>query len=280
MPTHEGWTRSALRWRRLSGVAVLIGLTATALAAHDLFLKLETYFVPPDTTIRVAVLSGTFMVSEAPVARDRLTDLSVLGPAGRTALPREAWVPTGDTTWLALRTGVAGTYVVGASIAPRELALAAADFNAYLEHDGIPDVLEERRLRGELDRAVRERYHKHVKAIVQVGRRRTESYQTPLGYPAELVPLSNPYELAVGDTLALRCLVDGASAANQLVIAGGERAGTALPEVRARSDAAGVVRVALHSPGRWFVKFVHMERAAVPGADYESKWATLTFEVR
>ena len=39
-----------------------------------------------------------------------------------------------------------------------------------------------------------------------------------------------------------------------------------------------VVRFALSAPGRWFVKFIHM----VPGTgrvDYESKWATLTFEV-
>jgi hypothetical protein len=253
-------------------------LAAASLTAHDLFLKLDTYFVPPDTTIRVAVLNGTFMASEAPVARDRLTDLSLIGAAGRTTLPREAWVPAGDTTWLTLRTE--GTYVVGASTAPRELTLEAADFNAYLEHDGIPDVLEQRRREGELDRAVRERYHKHVKAILQVGRRRTDAYRVPLGYPAELVPLANPYQVRAGDTLGLRCLVDGTPAPNQLVIAGGERAGRALPEIRARCDADGVVRVALGSPGRWFVKFVHMERAAQPGVDYESRWATLTFEVR
>jgi hypothetical protein len=279
MPKHEGWSRVALGIQ-LGAATVLMGLVVAALAAHDLFLKLDTYFVPPDTTIRVAVLNGTFMSSEGPVARDRLTDLSLTGTAGRAALPREAWTPAGDTTWLTLRTGAAGTYMVGASTLPRELALAAADFNAYLEHDGIPDVLEERRRRGELDRAVRERYHKHVKAILQVGLRRTDAYRTPFGYPAELVPLANPYQLGAGDTLALRCLVDGIPAANQLVIAGGERAGRALPEIRSRSDADGVVRVALGSPGRWFVKFVHMERSARPGVDYESKWATLTFEVR
>jgi len=94
------------------------------------------------------------------------------------------------------------------------------------------------------------------------------------------VPLVNPYHLGAGDTLALRCLVNGIPAPNQLVIAGGERAARSLTEIRVRSDADGVIRVALGSPGRWFVKFVHMERAARPGVDYESKWATLTFEVR
>lgn len=277
---HQGRAPGAVLGRRLAAVTVLLALVLARLAAHDLFLKLDTYFVPPDTAIRMAVLNGTFMASEAPVARDRLTDLSLMGASGRTSLPREAWVPSGDTTWLTLRTGLAGTYVVGASTAPRELSLAAADFNAYLEHDGIPDVLHERRQRGELDRPVRERYHKHVKAIFQVGQRRTEAYRAPFGYPAELVPLANPYQVGAGDTLALRCLVDGMPVPNQLVIAGGERAGRDLPEARLRSDADGIVRVGLGSPGRWFVKFVHMERSALRGVDYESKWATLTFEVR
>lgn len=278
-PTSVGRARRASAMSRLGVAMALAMAAASALAAHDLFLKLDSYVVPADTTLRVAVLNGTFMRSEGSVARERLADLSMVSPAGRSALPRDAWIPAGDSTWLTIRTGAPGTYVIGASIAPRQLALTAAAFNAYLEHDGIPDVLEERRRRGELDRPVRERYHKHVKAVLQVGPRRSEAYQASLGYPAEIVPLTNPYAVAPGDTLAFRCLVEGAPAANQLVIAGGERAGRVFQETRSRCDAEGIVRFALHSPGKWFIKFVHMERATAAGVDYESKWATLTFEV-
>jgi len=266
--------------KRLVATLVLVMVTATVLFAHDLFLKLETYFVPPGATVRVAVLNGTFARSEASIAPDRLLDLSVVGPMARRSLPRDAWRPAGDSTWLTVPTGAPGTYVIGASLAPRELSLSADDFNSYLEHDGIPDVLEARTRLGELARPVRERYQKHVKAILQVGEARTDAFATPLGYPAELLPLGNPYTLHVGDTLALRCLVDGMPAARQLVIGGGEHDGRAMPEVRARSDADGVVRFALGMPGRWYVKFVHMEPASRDGVDYESKWATLTFEVR
>src|SRR5207249_7832246 len=83
---------------------------------------------------------------------DRLRDLSVAGAGGRVALARDAWRPQGDTTWLTLTTGSSGTYVVGASLLPREIALAAKDFNAYLEEDGIPDVLAARTRDGELTR--------------------------------------------------------------------------------------------------------------------------------
>jgi hypothetical protein len=267
-------------WKRCGLVLVLATVTAAALLAHDLFLKLETYFVPPETMVRVAVLNGTFASSEGSVTPDRLMDLSVVGPTDRRALPRDAWKPVGDTTWLTVRTGTRGTYVIGASLAPREISLSAEDFNNYLEHDGIPDILEARTRRGELNRPARERYQKHVKAILQVGETRTDAFETRLGYPAELVPLANPYGLHVGDTLAFRCLVDGKPVAHQLVIAGGEHDGQARQELQARSDEEGVVRFVLGTPGKWYVKFIHMEPATDRGVDYESKWATLTFEVR
>lgn len=264
----------------LFGALLLVMVTATLLVAHDLFLKLDTYFVPSDADVRVAVLNGTFTSSEAAVRPERLRDLSLVGPAGRRALPREAWRPAGDTTWLTVHTGASATYVVGASLTPRELTLSAEDFNGYLKEDGLPDVLEARTRRGELARPVRERYQKHVKAVLQVGETRSEAYGAVLGYPAELVPLANPYAIRAGDTLSLRCLVDGKPLARQLVIAGAERNGRTIPEVSARSDENGVVRFALSTPGKWYIKFIHMVPVSIDSVDYESKWATLTFEVR
>ena len=268
--------------KRLGGALVVLAILATIVLAHDLFLKLDTYFVPPGTAVRVAVLNGTFAKSEGSVTPDRLRDLSLVGPTGRRDLPHAAWEPSGDTTWLTVTTGAAGTYVIGASLLPREIALKASDFNDYLKEDGIPDVLDARTRAGELKRPARERYQKHVKAVLQVGDTRSDAFATVLGYPAELVPLTNPYALRVGDTLALRCLVDGNPVARQLVIAGGERGGTPMPEISARSDSAGVVRFALGARGRWYVKFIHMVPSTVPGdsVNYESKWATITFEIR
>jgi len=267
-------------WKRFAAAVILVMVSATVLLAHDLFLKLETYFVPPETAVRVAVLNGTFAKSEAAVTPDRLRDLSIVSPTGRQSLARDAWKPSGDTTWLTVSTGATGTYVIGASLTPRELSLAADDFNSYLKEDGIPDVLEARRRRGELNRPARERYQKHVKAILQVGESRTDAFALPLGYPAELVPISNPYILHVGDTLALHCLVDGKPEAHQLVIAGGEHNGQSIQEVSARSDGNGIVRFTLGRAGKWYVKFVHMEAVRGDSVDYESKWATLTFEMR
>jgi hypothetical protein len=268
--------------RIVAVVAVLLAATAGALLAHDLFLRPTRFFVPENSEVAIHVLNGTFSKSEGAVTRDRLRALDVISPAGVTALDTSVWVPAGDTTVLTLRTGNAGTYVVGASLKPRELRLEAKDFNNYLATDGVPDVLEVRRRTGELDKPARERYHKHVKAVLQVGSQRSSGFDRALGYPAELVPLDNPYALRPGASLRVRALVDGRPIANQYVVTGGRGAGGArIAQRGVRTDADGIARVPLRSAGIWYVKFIHMAQASGDSTiDYESKWATLTFQVR
>lgn len=269
--------------RRFLVPTLLLFISAGTLAAHDLFLRAESYFVAPDATVRLDVLNGTFSKSENAVTRDRLRDLSIVGADGvTTPVDRAAWSETGDTSVINVRVGAAGTYVIGASLLHREIALKAKDFNTYLATDGLPDVLAARRKSGELGRSARERYSKHVKALIQVGATRTSGYGAELGYPAELVPLNNPYALRVGGNLRLRAVVEGEPVANQVIIAGGRTSGGArIAQRTVRTNRDGEASIRIGSRGVWYVKFIHMKRASADTAiDYESKWATLTFGVR
>jgi uncharacterized GH25 family protein len=251
-------------------------------SAHDMFLRPARFFVPENSDVVVQVLNGTFSKSENSITRDRVQDISVVSPAGRTRMDTSAWSTAGDTSTFRVRTGTAGTYVLGASTRPNIIELKAADFNLYLKDDGIPDVLAARRREGELRKSARERYSKHVKALVQVGDARAGDFGAVLGYPAELVPMENPYSLRVGGTLRVRTLVDGKPAGGQYVLYGGRTpSGARIAQLGIRSDANGVARVPLRQRGVWFVKFINMARlTGDPAADYESKWATLTYEVR
>ena len=260
----------------------LLVVVSTALQAHDFFFRMDTFFVAPGATARIRALNGTFSTSENSITRDRLRDLSVVSPSGRTQADTAFWSSTGDTSIFTLRAGTAGTYVVGASLIPREITLEAKDFNTYLADDGIPDVLAARKRDGELAKPATERYAKHIKAVVQVGSTRSGDFAVVLGYPAELVPLDNPYRLKPGSVLRVRAMVDSKPVANQLVVSGGRTpSGGRFQERRVRTDASGIARVPLSSRGQYYVKFINM--APYRGAeklDYESKWATLTFELR
>ena len=261
------------------GGILLLSLVASVFA-HDLFLKTDSYFLEPNSKFTVQIMNGTFQASEGAVSFARLNDVSVVSN-GKRVHPLETDFTKNETTaFMNLTTGAAGTYVVGLSTKSREIALKAADFNEYLREDGLPDTLEERRKTGELEKVAKERYAKHVKAILQVGKKQTDDYKTILGYPVELVPQQNPYKLKKGDTIEILCLFDGKPLANQVVLAGREESGKIKASPELRSDVKGIVKLKLDGSGKWYVKFIKMSKLEDPNLNYESKWTTLTFEIR
>jgi hypothetical protein len=267
---------------RITLLVAAAGATlAAAAAAHDLFVKMDSYRLPAGTAVQVPIINGTFQVSENAITPDRVADVSLVHRDRRSTLGMETWNADGDTTFFGLRTGEPGTYVLGVSTRPNRLGMDAADFNLYLASDGVVDVLKQRALDSELDEGAWEEYSKHVKGIFQVGDRVTGGLDVVLGYPAELVPLDNPYETRVGGELAFRALVDGKPVVGQLVIAGGDAGGgTVIAEREARTDADGEVRFRMERAGRWYVKFINMQKTDAEGLDYASKWATISFEIR
>jgi hypothetical protein len=261
---------------------IVMIFAAVSVGGHDLFLKLDSYFLETNSRASVRLLNGTFQSSEGIVRRDRMRDVTVLTPAGRTSplLAANSWADDDKMTTLELQTGGPGTYVVGISTKPREIDLKAAEFNDYLAHDGIPDILAVRRKNRELNRDVRERYSKHVRAVFQVGDARSEQFKTPLNYPVEIIPQRNPYLLKVNQILPVLCTLDGKPLPNQFVMAGWEGRDGKLKSISTRTDRNGIARFRLSSAGKWYVKMIHMTPIKEPGINYESKWATLTFEIR
>jgi uncharacterized GH25 family protein len=264
-------------------VALLLFLVAPSLFAHDLFLKFTTYFLAPAQRVTVTVLNGSFTTSENTITRDRLRDISLVAARTRQRLDTSAWTASPDrkSSRLTFEVGAPGTYVIGASTKPLELAMEAKAFNDYLAEDGLTSVLEARKSAGEMNNKARERYSKHVKAIFQVGDVQTGDFAATFGYPAEIVPVANPYAQAVGSELAVKCLLSGFPAGGVEVLAGGTtKTGQPIPQQKTTSGADGVARVKLTSAGSWYVKFIKMERRTGDKVDYQSTWATLTFGVR
>ncbi|HVE80116.1 MAG TPA: DUF4198 domain-containing protein [Gemmatimonadaceae bacterium] len=100
-------------------------------------------------------------------------------------------------------------------------------------------------------------------------------------HPSPLPRPENPYALRRGATLRVRALLEGRPVANQYGGGGGRTARGGPIGVRtARTDADGVAHVALPVAGRWYVKFIRMERVTGDTIDYRSRWATLTSELR
>lgn len=282
-----------------------------------MYLKLSTYLLPADTEVELQLFNGTFYQSDNIIDRSRMLDVSLLGRGERLHPDTAQWSEDGGVTLLSFTTGQPGTWVAGVSTRARSIELAAEDFNSYLAHDGVLDMLEARREQGALDRDAVEKYAKHVKAVFQVGEERTADWQTRLEYPIEFVPLQNPYEVQEGEALKVQLLWQGEPLAGQLVYANSVAAahtherthadGTAHSHahehstedssmhthdtvaadrsvhqheaVSFRTDERGVFTLPALSAGIWYLRTIYLVESGAPGLTHESNWATLTFEI-
>lgn len=189
------------------------------LCSHDMYLKMDSFFIVPNQEATLKLYNGTFEKSENVIDRDRMIDVSLVGNGNRIAVAESQWTEKDSMTLLNFKAGDAGTWVAGLSTKPRNIEMDAEAFNNYLLHDGIKDMLAQRTRNNTLNTNAVEKYSKHVKAIFQVGDRTSTDWQTELGYPIEFIPLSNPYQAHTGDTLQVRLLRDGQALANHLVYA-------------------------------------------------------------
>jgi uncharacterized GH25 family protein len=122
-----------------------------------------------------------------------------------------------------------------------------------------------------------------VKSLLRSGTTANATgFDRVLGLTLEFVLEADPIG-APGQRVPMRLLLEGRPLARALVIAYRKNAGAtdgAVETMRARTDSEGRVVVKVE-PGQWLVKAVYMKGAtADSGADWESVWSALTFEVR
>lgn len=266
-------------------LTTLLFSTATTVSAHEMFLKARQSIIEPDTKQVVQLVNGTFDKSENAITRDRMADVSILANGEITKPVPSAWHDDENSSYLTFAARSSGTYVVGVSTRPRILTMSPEEFIAYLKHDGVLDTLAEFESRNTLT-PVREKYSKHVRTFLQVGEQRSADFEKPLGYPVEIIPEHNPYELRFGDRLSFRVLRDGKPVRGQLVRAGydgfhgHDASGGHINSYELRTDENGRASVLLSNKALWYISLIHMEKVGRPDYDYESNWATATFLVR
>jgi uncharacterized GH25 family protein len=258
--------------------AALLGLVSTALRAHDFWIEPSTF--TPATGQRVAVRLRVGMdLRGDPVPRDPalLKRFVIVGPSGESPVPGLTNV---DPAGIAFPQGP-GLHVIVYDSGRSPLELDAAKLEKYLSEEGLEKISALRASRGQSGTGSREVFSRCAKALILAGNGPSSGYDRVLGQRLELVPETNPYALtggAGGGELRVRLLYEGKPLAGALVAA--LQKGRPEARVTARSDKEGRVRLRLDRPGFWLVKAVHMIPAPKnAGADWESFWASLTFEI-
>lgn len=247
---------------------ILLGLLAAPAAAHDFWIEPSSFRPAPGERVAVRLRVGENLKGE-PVPRNpgRIERFAAVGPAGEAdvtgveGVDPAGWAsPAGaGLHWLVFDSNHASVEQTG----PK--------FDSYLEEEGLERI---RALRKAGEGPVKEIYSRCAKSLLRVGEG-SAGYDRELGLELELVPEKNPYALKPGEALPVRLLYKGKPLDGALVV------GLASPgdKVSART-VGGRASLVLDRPGLWLIKAVHMIPAPEgSGAEWESLWASLTFEL-
>lgn len=282
--------RSPARLRRPAGRALavltpaLVALIAAAVPealAHDFCLLPGVSSVesgtPFDLTMHVAeVFPGEIV----PWRVGHIVSMSLIDAKGRTEI--ESPPLEGDPARARLTLRAPGTAIVTLVTDPSYIELPAAEFDAYLEHDGHAAALAARRKSSPPDRPGRERYTRHVKTILNAEGPSGSVAVTRAGLILEIVPERALTGLAPGGTLPVRVFFKDAPYADAPICASHE-AWTGGHDTYAwcgRLDGAGRARIPITHGGWQMIRASKMIPVRDdPKADWHSYWTTLTFPV-
>jgi uncharacterized GH25 family protein len=273
---------------RLLLAACAAAFAGTAALAHDFWIEPKTHRAQAQSLLGVALVVGDFGKGDRmPRNDERIVQFVCVGPDGaKPIVGRDGNEPAGY-----VRLQSDGLYVLGYRSSHASVEIEPAKFTAYLHERGLEDVLELRKQRGESERPAREVYSRCSKSLVGVGAGASTGFDTVLNFTLELTPEKNPMALRPGtagapyEPLPVRLFYEGKPLANALV---GATSLDAPPNdasdptnvLHARTDADGRVELALPRKGRWLIAAVHMIPASNHAeADWESFWASFTFEI-
>ncbi len=259
------------------GLAAFLALVAfgPALLAHDFWIEPSSFHPPPGSELSVSLRVGQHFRGDPVPRDDRLIARFVLSSAaGEIPI---GGLPATDPAGF-VRVSAPGLAVIGYRSNRTPIELDAGKFEEYLAEEGLDAVLQARAARDERRKPGREVYSRCAKSLVAVGGSGEKGFDRVLGLTLELVADASPLKTRPGGKMPFRIVYEGKPLAGALVKA------IALDDpdntLSVRSDARGRVAFLLARKGVWLVKAVHMVPApAQTRADWESLWASLTFEI-
>ena len=258
-------------------------LLATPAFAHQYWLAPGSYAPAPGQTVGVVAIAGTGFRGEPKPWSPPGVRRFIARTARTIDLAPGATI--GETLWARFRPVDDGGAMLAYESGFAAIQLPAAAFDAYLADEGLTGPLARRRA---LHAAVpgRERYRRCAKTWLAGGDAARAT--VPVGLPLEIVPTARP---GVAGALNVRVLLDGRPLAGALVKTwraplapgGGPTDGAVRDSIamawQGATDARGELAVPCARAGEYLLSVVHMAPCTEPAqADWESTWASLTFE--
>jgi uncharacterized GH25 family protein len=266
----DGVRKASWHWVALVAAPLLLGACSIA-AGHEFWVEPSTFNPATGARLDVRLCVGEgFDGWPLPRNERRIERFATIGRSGEQPL---RGIDGADPAGIA-RLQTPGSHIVAFESKHTLANMPAEQFSAYLKEKGLERILMLREQRGESQRGARDAYSRHAKALILVGDARETPVDRAIGLELELI--AEPGR--PGGERSFRLLYDGKPLANALVTA--TLLGTAASEFHARTDEHGRAIFKLPAAGAWRIAAVHMiEARDAVAADWESLWASLTFEL-
>lgn len=278
-------------------VAVSLGVVSTAVA-HDHWLIPDMVAFGANATLHINARQGTRFPAGRAIEPPRVVDARVIGASGSTKITE--MTVEGSSLRLHHKPAADGQYLIALALAPRTLRQTPDGVLRFLRAEG--GALEAARLERErtlvgMDSVVFAAAS-YASTIVEVGRESPRAFTKQAGFPLELVPVNDPAQARVGDTLHVKVFGAGKpvpgigvdampaldTAATSPAGSSTSPAGTApsspAPErVNLTADANGVVHLPLTKAGAWMLRSAYLSRKS-GAASSEWDLSRTTYVVR
>ncbi|GAC1631007.1 MAG: DUF4198 domain-containing protein [Candidatus Acidiferrum sp.] len=220
-----------------------------------------------------------FPESEVSPVLERVRDVKLLSP--NATMPAEKLRVAGKQIQGEVQVPKDRSFVLIARTVPNLLVLPAKEFHAYLKEEGLESVIAWRQKNGVAEAQGRERYAKFAKSLLTAGGP-NDFHTRPAGLEIEIVPEKSPYDVKAGEPWKVTVLFLGQPlAGTQIESAWAGADGAKQTTIVGRTDEQGQITIPLGAAGRWRIHTVRMARCTDQGtADWESYWASLTFELK
>lgn len=261
--------------RSITGLVVAV-LAGPSALAHDFWVEPSEFRPDVGSEVSLSLMVGDDFAGEPlPYIDEWIVSFQVSGPDGDH--PIKGFL--GDDPAGRIAPVTPGIYVVGYRSNRTHAELEPERFQTYLQSRGLEPIIEHRAERGETESPGREYFSRCAKALLEVGAAEADpTFKRELGLTLELIPEQNPYVLSAGQSLSVRLVYEGEPLPEALIIAFTRDRPDEKQQIR--TDAEGRSTVSLPRAGIWLVSAVHMIPVeADPKADWESFWASLTFEL-
>jgi uncharacterized GH25 family protein len=236
----------------LSKPLVALALTGLALnaQAHRPWMVPSSSMVDakdPWVTVDAAISEDLFDIDHQPV---KLDALEITGPDGARVLPENS-VTGRLRSVFDVKMAKPGTYK--AAIVSQNM-MASYKLNGEMKRWRGSEEAFAKEIPADAQDVKATRVHSRLETFFSANST-SDAVFKPTGVGLELVPLSHPNDMRVGEKARWRFLLDGKPAANQAfsLVAGGVRYRGVLGEIRQSTDAKGEISFTIPAAGMYFL---------------------------